>query len=577
MVYTMPLINDLLEDLESTLWYCSLDMASGFWVIYERMIDNALYGFTRILKMAGDLKHLDVFEAGEPEDPGKPSVLGRRSYIDDILVPADNWDQLCDRVEDLLEACDKWNLSISVVKRFWGMPKVEYLGHKVLLDGPEANPKDLSALTDFEFPGSLPSELYELREIDYASTEKGMNRSRIQLEPASESSDPDILTEDPTSPQPSDPSLRGQDPGFSDQDPNLASRDSTPNCVKTTNPKNDNPADLDPRWIHGHRSFKVLKEKIAKTPILRHFDPDRQAVVVVYASDWAISGALMQEYDQVYYPVMFASRTLKSNELNYGIDEKEVLALFRILDLNYNTLVGRPIRVLIRHSTVAWLFRFNALQGRLEQWSPLLSPWTLEIVKCNKGEDEILGTLAASITPRSEVDKALISIASKKEPRRKTQAPIPTVRSDEDLYVDSFDGSARDKRGGDAYSAILWKLPEWTVVKARSGYAEGLTVNEAGYHGLLLCLDLLEGTDPLRLVICGDSNLVISQVRGEIVCKAPGLTLLRQKALNRLRIRPDLELVHGNGIGTEEQIVCLVLHCNGSAGSKSKLIARFRI
>eukprot|EP00644_Phytophthora_capsici_P007487 jgi/Phyca11/112189/e_gw1.21.697.1 len=31
MVYPMPLINDLLEDLDKVLWYCSLDMASGFW------------------------------------------------------------------------------------------------------------------------------------------------------------------------------------------------------------------------------------------------------------------------------------------------------------------------------------------------------------------------------------------------------------------------------------------------------------------------------------------------------------------------------------------------------------------
>ncbi|OWZ12586.1 LOW QUALITY PROTEIN: hypothetical protein PHMEG_00014226 [Phytophthora megakarya] len=31
--YPMPLINDLLEDLESTLWYCSLDMVSRFWVV----------------------------------------------------------------------------------------------------------------------------------------------------------------------------------------------------------------------------------------------------------------------------------------------------------------------------------------------------------------------------------------------------------------------------------------------------------------------------------------------------------------------------------------------------------------
>ncbi|KAG6590990.1 Eukaryotic/viral aspartic protease, active site [Phytophthora cinnamomi] len=30
MIYPMPLINDLLEDLDKVLWYCSLDMASGF-------------------------------------------------------------------------------------------------------------------------------------------------------------------------------------------------------------------------------------------------------------------------------------------------------------------------------------------------------------------------------------------------------------------------------------------------------------------------------------------------------------------------------------------------------------------
>ncbi|GMF41603.1 unnamed protein product [Phytophthora fragariaefolia] len=30
MVYPMPLINDLLEDLDKVLWYCSLDMTSGF-------------------------------------------------------------------------------------------------------------------------------------------------------------------------------------------------------------------------------------------------------------------------------------------------------------------------------------------------------------------------------------------------------------------------------------------------------------------------------------------------------------------------------------------------------------------
>ncbi|OWZ12185.1 LOW QUALITY PROTEIN: reverse transcriptase [Phytophthora megakarya] len=115
MIYPMPLINDLLEDLESTLWYCSLDMAnrvrliSAFitpfglfeWnrmpfglkngpQIYQRMIDNALYGFTRIPKSEDHGSTLNVFEDGELVDPGKPSVPMRRSYIDDILIPANN-------------------------------------------------------------------------------------------------------------------------------------------------------------------------------------------------------------------------------------------------------------------------------------------------------------------------------------------------------------------------------------------------------------------------------------------------------------------------------------------------------
>ncbi|OWZ10120.1 reverse transcriptase [Phytophthora megakarya] len=164
--------------------------------IYQ-LIGNALYGFTQIPKMAGDLERLDLFEARESEDPGKPSVLGRRSYIDDILVPADDWDQLCDCVEDLLEACNKWNLSICVVKSFWGMPKVaqgivRWTGGKsegsVGVDGsrvsriPAGDAISLNYYSRFiEDYVIYASVLYELRGIDYAAMEKGVNQSRIQL------------------------------------------------------------------------------------------------------------------------------------------------------------------------------------------------------------------------------------------------------------------------------------------------------------------------------------------------------------------------------------------------------------
>ena len=101
----------------------------------------------------------------------------------------------------------------------------------------------------------------------------------------------------------------------------------------------------------------------------------------------------------------------------------------------------------------------------------------MEIRRSEKGEDEILGMLAASITPREEVDEVLIAIAPRKQPRQTISMPPPTVGVNENLLVASFDGSARVKRKGGAYSAIIWKLPEWTIVAVASEYTPDLTVN----------------------------------------------------------------------------------------------------
>ena len=57
------------------------------------------------------------------------------------------------------------------------------------------------------------------------------------------------------------------------------------------------------RWERAMISFTMLKNKIAKTPILKQFDPNRPPVIVVYASKWAVSASLLQEYDGVYWPV----------------------------------------------------------------------------------------------------------------------------------------------------------------------------------------------------------------------------------------------------------------------------------
>ena len=51
----------------------------------------------------------------------------------------------------------------------------------------------------------------------------------------------------------------------------------------------------------------------------------------------------------------------------------------------------------------------------------------MEVRQSEKGEDEILGMLAASITPHEEVDEVLIAISPRKQPRQTISMPPPTV------------------------------------------------------------------------------------------------------------------------------------------------------
>ena len=125
--------------------------------------------------------------------------------------------------------------------------------------------------------------------------------------------------------------------------------------------------------------------------------------------------------------------------------------------------------------------------------------------------------------------------------------PPPTVVVDEKLLVVSFDGPVGIKKKGGSYSAVIWRLPEWMIVEAESKYVLDLTVNKAEYNGLLLCFELIADLDRGQVILCGDSNLVVRQMRGEIDCKAPGLQLLRHKALKKLQSWLNHEFLHMNG------------------------------
>ena len=63
---------------------------------------------------------------------------------------------------------------------------------------------------------------------------------------------------------------------------------------------------------------------------------------------------------------------------------------------------------------------------------------------------------------------------------------------------------------------------------------------------MLLAFILLKPLEQRRLIIYGDSNLVVRQMQGDTECKASGILTLRSRALNELQSWPSHGILHVN-------------------------------
>jgi hypothetical protein len=78
-----------------------------------------------------------------------------------------------------------------------------------------------------------------------------------------------------------------------------------------------------------------------KTPILRHYDPDRPALLETDASDFTIAGILSRQLeDGKIHPVRFVWTKSNPAELNYHVCDKEMLAVAFSLRKNGHYLQG---------------------------------------------------------------------------------------------------------------------------------------------------------------------------------------------------------------------------------------------
>ncbi|GMF21130.1 unnamed protein product [Phytophthora lilii] len=215
------LVDNLLTEMEAYLWFCSLDAASGFWavmmtqkarkvsafvcalgrfewlrmpfglknapMIYQRMLDNALWGFVQ--PKGGWRQFAEVVREAEarplrahcevPATGPDPMNLPQSSRLVPTKFDAarsahnnvDPFSQLVNSPDaDMFLTGEPDESSLcELTKSIFVQARVDFLSHQVSLGGIRADPKKLRAITELSFPASKKGMQAFLGALNYYS------------------------------------------------------------------------------------------------------------------------------------------------------------------------------------------------------------------------------------------------------------------------------------------------------------------------------------------------------------------------------------------------------------------------
>ena len=137
------------------------------------------------------------------------------------------------------------------------------------------------------------------------------------------------------------------------------------------------------QWMDREQNaFETLKRMICELPVLIHADPMKKFQVETDASSYAYGAVLSQRAeDGKQHPVAFYLKSMNPAERNYGILDKEALAIIKALQHWRHWLEGtkEPVRILTDHHNLEYFKNPHALNRRQLCWLEQLTHYNYEI------------------------------------------------------------------------------------------------------------------------------------------------------------------------------------------------------
>lgn len=332
--YPIPNIEEILDQLGHSIYFSTLDLASGFHQIRVKQEDIPKTAFSthdghyEYLKMPFGLKNApSTFQ--RIMNQTLYGLIGKICfvYLDDIIIFSDSLENHLLRLEKVFLRLRENHLRIQLDKSEFLKKETKYLGHIITDKGVKPNPELIKAIKNFPKPSTV-NEIqrflgltgYYRRFIkDYASLSKPLTSLLKKGQPF--------------------------------------------------------------EWtIERNEAFQKLIELLQSNLILIYPDFKKQFFLTTDASNYAIGSILSQKNEEEFLrPISYASRTLNKAELNYSTIEKELLAIVWSTKHFRPYLYGRKFIIITDHKPLLWLFNVKDPGSRLLRWRLRLEEYDYEI------------------------------------------------------------------------------------------------------------------------------------------------------------------------------------------------------
>ncbi len=329
--YPLARIDDCIDALQGAKYFCTLDLASGYWQIKVAESDREKTAFTSHL----GLFKFNVMPFGLTNAPatfqrmmdGVLSGLINRiclCYIDDIIVYGKTMEELTANLDEVLLRLRQHNLLLKPKKCKFFQTSVAFLGHIISGDGVKCDPEKCEKIRNWEPPrniGEVRSFLglvgYYRRFIDNYS-----NKAKPLLQ------------------------LTRKDVMF--------------------------------KWGPAHdEAFQSLKDALCSDPILAYPRDDLPWILDTDASNYAVGAVLSQRHpDGKERVVSYGSKVLNDSQRNYCTTKRELFAVIFFVTSKYSYyLTQRPFTLRTDHKALKWLIDGESHDAMCNRWITKLSPF----------------------------------------------------------------------------------------------------------------------------------------------------------------------------------------------------------